>query len=100
MLMTIAKFQARPGGVSHLLKLAQSLVENSRTEDGCLEYDCYQDVMDSDTLLLVGRWEGQAALEAHYEHPHFRDVLQKFGDWVIEAPPSISLYDVIEMDRF
>ena len=99
MLMTLAKFQARPGAVSSLLSLARTLAEHSRTEVGCLEYGCYQDVMDSDTLLLVGRWTGQEALEMHYESAHFRELVHRFGDWVVEAPPSVSLYDVIEMDH-
>ena len=99
MLMTLAKFQARPGAVSSLLGLARTLVEHSRTEAGCLEYGCYQDVMDNNTLLLVGRWAGQEALEMHYESAHFRNLVHQFGDWVVEAPPSVSLYDVIEMDH-
>ncbi len=99
MLMTLAKFQARPGSVSLLLDLARTLVERSRAESGCLEYGCYQDVTNSDTLLLVGRWTGQEALEMHYESAHFRNLVHQFGDWVVEAPPSVSLYDVIEMDH-
>lgn len=99
MLMTLAKFQARSGAVSSLLDLARTLVEHSRTETGCLEYGCYQDVMDSDTLLLIGRWTGQEALEMHYESTHFRDLVRQFGNWVVEAPPSVSLYDVMEMDH-
>lgn len=98
MLMTFAKFQARAGAVSSLLALAQALVEHSRTELGCLEYGCYQDIMDSDTLLLVGRWTGQEALERHYESARFRELVRQFGDWVVETP-SVSLYDVVEMER-
>lgn len=100
MLITMARFQARPGEIEKLLGLAQTLVTNSRAEEGCLEYGCYQDVMDSNTLLLFGSWDGQQALEAHYESAHFRDSIQNFGEWVVEAPPSVSLYDVIETDRF
>lgn len=99
MLMTLAKFQARPGAAPSLLALAQTLVEASRAQDGCLEYGCYQDVADGDTLLLIGRWTGQEALENHYESAYFRDLVHRFGDWVVEAAPSVSLYDVIEMDH-
>jgi len=99
MLMTLAKFQACPGAVSSLLDLARSLAEYSRAEAGCLEYGCYQDIMDSNTLLLVGRWTGQEALETHYESAHFHDLVHQFGKWVVEAPPSVSLYDVMEMDH-
>lgn len=99
MLMTLAKFQARSEDVSPLLDLARELVEHSRSETGCLEYGCYQDIMDSNTLLLVGRWTGQEALEMHYESARFRDLVCQFGDRVVEALPSVSLYEVVEMDH-
>ena len=99
MLMNFAKFQARPKKMPSLLTLARTLVEHSRTATGCLEYGCYQDINDSDTLLLVGRWTGQDALEMHYESAYFRDLVRQFGDWVVETPPSVSLYDVVEMDH-
>ena len=100
MLMTLAKFQARPGAVTPLLELARELVAISRLHEGCLEYGCYQDIADANALLLIGRWTGQDVLEGHYENTEFRDVVRRFAEWVAEAPPSVSLYDVIEMDHF
>lgn len=100
MLITMAKFQARPNNAAQLLDLARTLVANSRAEDGCLEYGCYQDIVDSNILLLFGRWDGATALEAHYESAHFRDLIQKLSAVVVEALPSVSLYEVLETDRF
>jgi quinol monooxygenase YgiN len=99
MLMTFAKFQARSGAVSSLLELARALVDHSRAETGCLEYGCYQDILDANTLLLVGRWIGQEALERHYESARFRELVHHFGEYVVEAPPSVSLYSVVEVDH-
>ncbi|MCP5157912.1 MAG: antibiotic biosynthesis monooxygenase [Gammaproteobacteria bacterium] len=96
--MTIAKFQARPEARLKLLELAQALVEHSRTEAGCLEYGCYQDTANGDRLLLVGRWISQEVLESHYENARFRELVTRFADLVVEAPPSVSLYEVVEMD--
>lgn len=66
---------------------------------GFLEYGCYQDITSGDQLLLVGRWTGQEALESHYENARFRELVSQFADLVVEAPPSVSLYEVVEMDR-
>jgi quinol monooxygenase YgiN len=99
MLMTVAKFQARPEARLKLLELALALVEHSRVETGCLEYGCYQDITNGDRLLLVGRWTNQEALENHYENARFRQLVSQFADLVVEAPPSVSLYEVVEMDR-
>lgn len=99
MLMTIAKFEARPEFRMKLLELALALVEHSRSENGCLEYGCYQDITNADRLLMVGRWTNQEVLENHYESEQFRQLVTQFADWVVEAPPSVSLYEVVEMDR-
>lgn len=47
MLVTVAKFEARPEVRPQLLELARALVEHSRAEKGCLEYGCYQDITTS-----------------------------------------------------
>ena len=98
MLMTFAKFEARPGAMPELLKLAQSLVECSRNEPRCLDYACYRDIMGGDTLLIVGRWTDQQALERHYETTYFKQTISRFADLLVEASPSVSLYHVVEMD--
>ena len=100
MLMTFAKFEARPGFMPELLELAQSLAECSRTDPGCLDYACYRDIMGGDTLLIVGRWTDQQALERHYETARFQQTIGRFADLLVEAPPSVSLYRVVEMDSF
>ncbi|HRX71992.1 MAG TPA: antibiotic biosynthesis monooxygenase, partial [Candidatus Competibacteraceae bacterium] len=101
MLMTIAKFEARPEFRMKLLELelALALVEHSRAETGCLEHGCYQDITNADRLLMAGRWTNQEVLENYYESEQFRQLVTQFADWVVEAPPSVSLYEVVEMDR-
>ncbi len=99
MLMTIARFEARPEVRQELLELARILVEQSRTEDGCLDFGGYRDIMGSDALLVVGRWIDQCALERHYESAHFQEIVGRFAELLVEALPSVSLYEVVEMDR-
>ena len=99
MLMTIAKFVARAETRAELRGLAQELAERSRAEAGCLEYGCYQDITGDDTLLIVGYWADRQALEQHYESAYFQELVSRFTTLVVDAPPSVSLYDVVEIDR-
>ena len=100
MLMTIAKFEALPETRTELLGLARALVEHSRTEAGCLEYGCYQDITGADRLLIVGYWADRQALEQHYESAYFKELVGgRFASLVIDTLPSVSLYDVVEIDR-
>ena len=98
MLMTIAKFKARPESVPELLELTQTLVECSRADSGCLDYAGYRDIMEGDTLLIVGRWVDQQALERHYESSHVGRTIRRVAELLVEAPPSVSLYSVVEVD--
>lgn len=100
MLMTIAKFEAHPETQTALLELARVLVERSRTEAGCLEYGCYQDITGANRLLIVGYWVDQQVLEQHYESDYFKELVGQFANLVVDVPPSVSLYDVVEIDRF
>ena len=100
MLMTIAKFEAVPEARIALLDQARLLVAHSRTETGCLDYGCYQDITGADRLLIVGYWADRQALEQHYESVHFKELVSRFTSLVVEdTAPSVSLYDVIEIDH-
>ena len=79
--------------------MAWMLVERPRAEDGCLDFGGYRDIMGSDALLVVGRWIDQRALERHYESAHSREIIGRFAELLAAAAPSISLYQVVEMDR-
>ncbi|MBZ4192799.1 MAG: antibiotic biosynthesis monooxygenase, partial [Candidatus Contendobacter sp.] len=99
-LMTIAKFEALPETRTELLELVRVLAEHSRTDAGCLEYGCYQDITGADRLLIVGYWTDRQALEQHYESACFQELVGgRFATLVIDAVPSVSLYDVVEIDR-
>ena len=56
---------AKPGKGA---ELAQAMAERCRAvqqEPGCLQYEVFQSALDSDTLVLLELWAGQAALAAH-----------------------------------
>lgn len=99
MLMTVAKFELRPQDRQGLLDLARELVVRSRAESGCLDYGCYQDIANGDLLLTVGYWADHQALAQHYQGAHFRSLVSQFAGLVSEVLPSVSLYDVVEVDR-
>lgn len=56
--------------------------------------------MGADRLLIVSYWTDRQALEQHYESGCFKELVGQFTTLVIDAPPSVSLYDVVEIDRF
>jgi quinol monooxygenase YgiN len=50
----------------------RSLRDASRTEPGCVTFDVARGVDDPNVFFLYEIWRDQAALDAHYQTPHFQ----------------------------
>jgi quinol monooxygenase YgiN len=59
-----------PGESAKFHAAARKMAEETRKESGCLEYAFSQDLMDPDLVRVIERWEGEAALTAHFATPH------------------------------
>jgi quinol monooxygenase YgiN len=49
----------------------RTLIEETRKEDGCLQYSFGEDVLDPGLLVGAEVWRDGAALGAHLATPHF-----------------------------
>ena len=43
----------------------------TRQENGCIQFDFLVPATDPDTLVLIEKWESEAAMAAHHETEHF-----------------------------
>jgi len=59
-----------PGGIDALRDEMEKLVDATRREDGCINYDFAIDIADPTRLIVFERWRDQAALERHTQSPH------------------------------
>lgn len=48
---------------------AGGTVQAVRAESGCLRYEYFLPLEDSETVLLIDSWESQEALDAHHASP-------------------------------
>ena len=48
-----------------------SMVEPTRTEPGCIDYDLYQSVEEPSVMFFYENWSDQAALNQHMNTPNF-----------------------------
>ncbi|MFN8378577.1 MAG: antibiotic biosynthesis monooxygenase [Anaerolineae bacterium] len=49
------------------IEFARDLVEREASTPGCLRFDIYEDVSQSNHFLMFEEWESTDALEAHLE---------------------------------
>lgn len=49
------------------------MIEETRKEEGCLEYSYAIDVLTPDRLVVLEYWESWEALDAHFEARHMKN---------------------------
>ena len=69
-LRLIADITAKPEHIDAVRKALNNLVEPSRAEDGCLQYDLHEDLERPGHFIFFERWRDAAALAAHAKAPH------------------------------
>lgn len=66
----IADVTAKPEHIDALRAALMKLIAPSRAEDGCLQYDLYEDREKPGHFVFIERWRDAAALAAHAKAPH------------------------------
>ncbi len=61
----IAQIRAKSGHEAEAHALLQQLVEPSRQEPGCIQYDVLQDLYYPGSFFTHEQWETEAALDTH-----------------------------------
>lgn len=91
----LAKVISLPNTLEETKALLVSLIEPTRQENGCLSYELWQNQEDPTEFSFVEEWADQAALEAHFQTPHFLDALKKI-DKLLVSLPQIHRYTLIK----
>ena len=73
MIVLNVSYQCKPGMRDAFLKRikAEGIDAASRAEAGNICYDYYLPADGGDELLLLEKWQDEAALESHRAQPHF-----------------------------
>lgn len=56
------------------------LVEPTRSEEDCLNYDLHQGIDDPSLLFFYENWRSQQDLDEHLEQPYIAEYIEKLGD--------------------
>ena len=89
------KFRAKSGKEAELKNILVSLLDPSRAESGCLNYDLHEDPNDDANFMFYENWINQAALDAHKATPHVMKFFNQADD-LLEAPGDFSSWRIID----
>lgn len=75
--IVIGQFRVPAGRMDEARPLMRKVMEATRAEDGCIEYNFAEDVLDPGLIRISEVWESRAHLGAHAKSPHM-------AEWVAE----------------
>ena len=74
-LLTVITYMRAASGKREAFRAAlESLVEPTREEKGCVNYDLYQSIQDPDLFFFYENWESGEDLDAHLATPRMQQL--------------------------
>lgn len=84
-LSLVAFIYAKPGRESELKSRLMALVDLSRAETGCINYDVHQSLEDPTIFVMYENWQGRSDLDAHFNMPYMEELLSALPE-LLRAP--------------
>ncbi len=94
MIVVIAMVHARAGKEKELGEVLRGLVDPTRVEPGCIQYELHVAAGDPAQYAFYERWQDQTALDRHLQAPHFTSAASSFAR-LTDAAPSIGVYTLV-----
>lgn len=88
----VARLRIRPENRAAFLEASQAIIAGTRAEAGCLFYALHEDAHDPNSFLFYEEWQDRAAIDAHFEEPHFLAFGAAIEPWVEER--SLVIHEV------
>lgn len=72
-----------------------NVMELTRSEPGCINYDIHQATEDKTVFMTHENWETRSALEAHLEKPYVKALLGRSEELFV-GPVEITLWEKVQ----
>lgn len=75
----IAHIKALPDHVSEVQQILMTLIEPTRKEPGCIQYQLYQNLADKTDFTFVEEWENNSFIDVHLQSAHLAKVITQIS---------------------
>lgn len=93
-LRVVAHLTAKPDKIEQARAALQTLIDPTRSEEGCIRYELMQNNADPTDFTFVEEWSDDEALDSHLQTEHIKLVVSK-ADELLAAPPDIRRYTLL-----
>jgi len=83
-LTVVAKIVAKKESIESVKNEMLKLIEPTRKEQGCIEYNLHQDNEDPSVLVFYETWENRACLDKHMSTDHYKNYVSAVGSLIDE----------------
>jgi quinol monooxygenase YgiN len=97
MFVHTARFVAKEGMVSDVIRIARKCADETRKEPGCISYELLASVEREREFVFLEIWEDESALKAHHHAEHVKRYMEEKVKYV-EGPSDLLLFDATRMD--
>ncbi|MBW2560453.1 MAG: antibiotic biosynthesis monooxygenase [Deltaproteobacteria bacterium] len=94
MVALIAKMKIKEGRMDEATDLFRDLVPKVGKEEGTLGYAVCRDKANPNLLVVVERYRGMEAIQAHSSTPHFKEFSKAVGA-LLDGKPDITILEEI-----
>ena len=96
MITLIAKVKAQPGKEALLAEECKKIAKEVREkEKNCLMYIPHISIENPSVIIFVEKYTDQEALDAHFQTPYFKALIEKFGELLAEEPELHTMNELI-----
>ena len=89
-----ARMKAKDGIEENVRKELMSLVPQTRSEEGCINYDLHQSVDEKALFMFYENWRSKEDLDKHLEMPYLKTFLEK-ADKILAEPVDVTLWEKV-----
>lgn len=93
-LKVVAHLTAKPDKTEETREALTRLIDPTRAEAGCIQYELLQNTADPTDFTFIEEWSGDDALDLHLQTEHIKLVVSK-ADALLAAPPDIRRYRLL-----
>ena len=82
----VASFQSKEGQETALEALLTTMLEPTRAEPGCINYDLFHVADEPGSFLFIEAFQDAEAFKAHQQQPHFINLLNELPELLVSEP--------------
>lgn len=90
----LAKIKAKAGKIEEVKAELAALIEPTRAEAGCVEYNLHVSDEDEAQFMFYEIWRSKEDLDKHIETPHLQGLLAKMGE-LVEGDLDVSIWKLV-----